>query len=136
MATEEEKENNKKNPYGEGLGTGGKFRKRPFRRTQTTPYDRPATPSETLQPPLKEIMKDGSTSLSAIPHNASSFKAPTLSSPLSSANAFPHLLLLLLPLPILLLTLPPLKTQKQNRYCGIIIKKLHLLETIHLASNM
>ncbi|QHN78553.1 Nuclear pore complex protein [Arachis hypogaea] len=41
MATEEEKENNKKNPYGEGLGTGGKFRKRPFRRTQTTPYDRP-----------------------------------------------------------------------------------------------
>ncbi|KAL1342273.1 hypothetical protein HN51_028842 [Arachis hypogaea] len=42
MATEEEKENNKKNPYGEGLGTGGKFRKRPFRRTQTTPYDRPA----------------------------------------------------------------------------------------------
>ncbi|KAK7268598.1 hypothetical protein RIF29_21299 [Crotalaria pallida] len=37
MATEEEKEN----PY-EGLGTGGKFRKRPFRRTtQTTPYDRP-----------------------------------------------------------------------------------------------
>ncbi|KAG6677655.1 hypothetical protein I3842_14G038300 [Carya illinoinensis] len=28
----------------EGLGTGGKFRKRPFRRsTHTTPYDRPAT---------------------------------------------------------------------------------------------
>ncbi|MED6205907.1 hypothetical protein PIB30_022035 [Stylosanthes scabra] len=41
MATEEEKEKNKKNPYEEGLGTGGKFRKRPFRRTQTTPYDRP-----------------------------------------------------------------------------------------------
>ncbi|XP_019427906.1 PREDICTED: nuclear pore complex protein NUP1-like isoform X2 [Lupinus angustifolius] len=37
MATEE-----KENPY-EGLGTGGKFRKRPFRRTQTTPYDRPST---------------------------------------------------------------------------------------------
>ncbi|KAE9619226.1 hypothetical protein Lalb_Chr02g0150891 [Lupinus albus] len=32
----------KENPY-EGLGTGGKFRKRPFRRTQTTPYDRPST---------------------------------------------------------------------------------------------
>ncbi|XP_028799423.1 nuclear pore complex protein NUP1 [Neltuma alba] len=30
------------NPYeGGGLGAGGKFRKRPFRRTQTTPYDRP-----------------------------------------------------------------------------------------------
>jgi hypothetical protein len=29
---------------GGGLGTGGKFRKRPFRRTtQTTPYDRPPT---------------------------------------------------------------------------------------------
>ncbi|MED6109736.1 hypothetical protein PIB30_036385 [Stylosanthes scabra] len=41
MATEEEKEKSKKNPYEEGLGTGGKFRKRPFRRTQTTPYDRP-----------------------------------------------------------------------------------------------
>ncbi|KAJ1404789.1 hypothetical protein SESBI_26367 [Sesbania bispinosa] len=43
MATEE-----KENPYeggtaGAGLGTGGKFRKRPFRRTQTTPYDRPPT---------------------------------------------------------------------------------------------
>ncbi|KAE9589797.1 hypothetical protein Lalb_Chr21g0312741 [Lupinus albus] len=32
----------KENRY-EGLGTGGKFRKRPFRRTQTTPYDRPST---------------------------------------------------------------------------------------------
>ncbi|XP_019461149.1 PREDICTED: nuclear pore complex protein NUP1-like isoform X3 [Lupinus angustifolius] len=32
----------RENPY-EGLGTGGKFRKRPFRRTQTTPYDRPST---------------------------------------------------------------------------------------------
>ncbi|KAJ7974812.1 Nuclear pore complex protein NUP1 [Quillaja saponaria] len=32
------------NPFeGGGLGTGGKFRKRPFRRTQTTPYDRPPT---------------------------------------------------------------------------------------------
>ncbi|KAJ7970648.1 Nuclear pore complex protein NUP1 [Quillaja saponaria] len=32
------------NRYEEGgLGTGGKFRKRPFRRTQTTPYDRPPT---------------------------------------------------------------------------------------------
>lgn len=32
------------NPYGGGLGAGGKFRKRPFRRTtQTTPYDRPPT---------------------------------------------------------------------------------------------
>ncbi|KAI9118740.1 hypothetical protein K1719_010185 [Acacia pycnantha] len=30
------------NPYeGGGLGAGGKFRKRPFRRNQTTPYDRP-----------------------------------------------------------------------------------------------
>ncbi|CAL0321203.1 unnamed protein product [Lupinus luteus] len=37
MAPEE-----RENPY-EGLGTGGKFRKRPFRRTQTTPYDRPST---------------------------------------------------------------------------------------------
>ncbi|KAA3464544.1 nuclear pore complex protein NUP1-like isoform X2 [Gossypium australe] len=32
------------NPYDGGLGAGGKFRKRPFRRTtKTTPYDRPAT---------------------------------------------------------------------------------------------
>lgn len=39
MATEE-----RENPYeGAGLGTGGKFRKRPFRRSQTTPYDRPPT---------------------------------------------------------------------------------------------
>ncbi|XP_054786148.1 nuclear pore complex protein NUP1 [Prosopis cineraria] len=31
-------------PYeGGGLGAGGKFRKRPFRRNQTTPYDRPPT---------------------------------------------------------------------------------------------
>ncbi|XP_022747857.1 nuclear pore complex protein NUP1-like [Durio zibethinus] len=31
-------------PYDGGLGAGGKFRKRPFRRTtQTTPYDRPPT---------------------------------------------------------------------------------------------
>ncbi|KAI4351237.1 hypothetical protein L6164_005614 [Bauhinia variegata] len=40
MATSREE-----NPYeGGGLGTGGKFPKRPFRRsTHTTPYDRPAT---------------------------------------------------------------------------------------------
>ncbi|XP_012458380.2 nuclear pore complex protein NUP1 isoform X4 [Gossypium raimondii] len=32
------------NPYDGGLGAGGKFRKRPFRRTtKTTPYDRPPT---------------------------------------------------------------------------------------------
>ncbi|XP_010552887.1 PREDICTED: nuclear pore complex protein NUP1-like isoform X2 [Tarenaya hassleriana] len=31
------------NPYDGGLGAGGKFRKRPFRRSQTTPYDRPPT---------------------------------------------------------------------------------------------
>ncbi|XVF24616.1 hypothetical protein REPUB_Repub13aG0142600 [Reevesia pubescens] len=32
------------NPYDGGLGAGGKFRKRPFRRTtQSTPYDRPAS---------------------------------------------------------------------------------------------
>ncbi|KAK6271225.1 hypothetical protein POUND7_008323 [Theobroma cacao] len=32
------------NPYDGGFGAGGKFRKRPFRRTtQTTPYDRPPT---------------------------------------------------------------------------------------------
>ncbi|OIW13158.1 hypothetical protein TanjilG_07764 [Lupinus angustifolius] len=37
MALEE-----KENPY-EGFGTGGKFRKRTFRRTKTTPYDRPST---------------------------------------------------------------------------------------------
>ncbi|KAK4284012.1 hypothetical protein QN277_000902 [Acacia crassicarpa] len=30
------------NPYqGGGMGAGGKFRKRPFRRNQTTPYDHP-----------------------------------------------------------------------------------------------
>lgn len=33
------------NPYeSAGLGAGGKFRKRPFRRNQTTPYDRPPPP--------------------------------------------------------------------------------------------
>ncbi|XP_021901185.1 nuclear pore complex protein NUP1 isoform X2 [Carica papaya] len=31
------------NPYDGGLGAGGKFRKRPFRRGQSTPYDRPPT---------------------------------------------------------------------------------------------
>ncbi|KAG7581026.1 hypothetical protein ISN44_As08g007680 [Arabidopsis suecica] len=31
------------NPYGGGLGTGGKFRKPTARRTQKTPYDRPPT---------------------------------------------------------------------------------------------
>ncbi|XWS74675.1 hypothetical protein CRYUN_Cryun01aG0018300 [Craigia yunnanensis] len=39
MATAREESN----PYHGGLGAGGKFRKRPFRRTtQTTPYDRPS----------------------------------------------------------------------------------------------
>lgn len=31
------------NPYGGGLGTGGKFRKQTARRSQKTPYDRPPT---------------------------------------------------------------------------------------------
>lgn len=31
------------NPYGGGLGTGGKFRKQTARRSQKTPYDRPST---------------------------------------------------------------------------------------------
>ncbi|TYH20601.1 hypothetical protein ES288_A05G443200v1 [Gossypium darwinii] len=40
MATAREESN----PYDGGLGAGGKFRKRPFRRTtKTTPYDRPPT---------------------------------------------------------------------------------------------
>ncbi|XP_010543627.1 PREDICTED: nuclear pore complex protein NUP1 isoform X2 [Tarenaya hassleriana] len=39
MATPARGESN--NPYGDGLGAGGKFRKRPSRRPQTTPYDRP-----------------------------------------------------------------------------------------------
>ncbi|KAH1038136.1 hypothetical protein J1N35_039879 [Gossypium stocksii] len=40
MATAREESN----PYGGGLGAGGKFRNRPFRRTtKTTPYDRPPT---------------------------------------------------------------------------------------------
>ncbi|OMO62992.1 hypothetical protein COLO4_32784 [Corchorus olitorius] len=40
MATAREESN----AYDGGLGAGGKFRKRPFRRTtQTTPYDRPPT---------------------------------------------------------------------------------------------
>jgi len=39
-----------------GAGTGGKFRKRPFRRAQTTPYDRPAT---ALRPSQAAAEKNG-----------------------------------------------------------------------------
>lgn len=39
-----------------GAGAGGKFRKRPFRRAQTTPYDRPAT---ALRPSQAAAEKNG-----------------------------------------------------------------------------
>ncbi|PKI37061.1 hypothetical protein CRG98_042540 [Punica granatum] len=45
MATAREESN----PYG-GLGAGGKFRKKPFRRPQSTPYDRPQIRNPTIVP--------------------------------------------------------------------------------------